>query len=342
MSAGSPGRTAEDATTAGSTVLITGAAGNLGGLLANHLVGGPHRLRLLAHRTPPSRRLAERDDVEVVYADLARPKTLASACAGIDTLVHFAGVLFAPRPERFLPITNTVWAENLVRASIAAQVERFILISFPHVEGETTPDHPATGRLDGIPTSVHARTRLEAERRLLELTEGTDTTAVILRPGMIYAEGVKMIDAARWLARRRLLAVWPQPTWVHLLALPDFNAAVTAAIEKPDIHGVYDLGDDDRVTLQDFLDRACAQWGERRPWRVPARLFYAAAAACELYAALFGTAAPLTRDFIRIGMASYHSDTSRMKRELLPALRHPTLESGLKLLGAVEGHGGAP
>lgn len=326
----------------GSTVLITGAAGNLGGHLARHLLGGPHRLRLLVHRTEPPADLTGRDGVEVVHADLARPETLADACAGVGTVVHFAGVLFAPRPERFLAITNTVWAENLIRAAIDGHVERFILVSFPHVEGETTPEHPALGRLDGNPTSVHARTRLEAEKRLLALTEGTDTTAVILRPGMIYAEGVKMIDAARWLARHRLLAVWPRPTWVHMLALPDFNEAVTAAIEKPGISGIYNLGDDDRVTLQGFLDRACEEWGERRPWRFPAPLFFAAGAACEFFAALFGTAAPLTRDFIRIGMASYHSDTSRMKRELLPTLRYPTLESGLKLLGAVEGTRGRP
>ena len=34
------------------TVLITGAAGNLGSILARHLLGGPHALRLLVHRTP--------------------------------------------------------------------------------------------------------------------------------------------------------------------------------------------------------------------------------------------------------------------------------------------------
>jgi len=36
--------------------------------------------------------------------------------------------------------------------------------------------------------------------------------------------------------------------------------------------------------------------------------------------------APLTRDFIRIGMASYVSNTGRMKAELLPSLAYPDLQ----------------
>jgi len=59
-----------------------------------------------------------------------------------------------------------------------------------------------------------------------------------------------MIDAARWLAQRHLLTVWRQPTGIHLLSLPDFLGATTAAIENPMAHGIHNLGDDRPVTLQ--------------------------------------------------------------------------------------------
>ncbi len=117
---------------------------------------------------------------------------------GADTVVHFAGMRFAPRPERFLPTTNTEWFANLVEACLAEGVHRVVLISFPHVEGPTTPDHPATGRLNGAPISAHARTRLEEERLLLGRTEGTSMEPVVLRVGMVYGTGILMPDAARW------------------------------------------------------------------------------------------------------------------------------------------------
>jgi len=309
-------------------ILITGAAGNLGTFLARYLADGPHQLRLMVHQRAVAADLLAHGNVEVVRADLALPATLVAACAGVDCIVHFAGVLFAPRPEKFLPVTNVAWVQNLIRAARAAGVRRFVLVSFPHVEGETSPQQPATDRLDRVPPSVHARTRLAAER--LVLAEPWE--AVVLRAGTVYGNGVLMVEAARWLARRHLLAVWPEPTWFHFIALPDFLSATAVATELPTARGIYNIGDDQPLTLQEFLDAACAEWGYRRPWRLPRVLFPIAGAAVELGAAVFGTRAPLTRDFIRIGMVSHVMDTARMKRELLPGLQYPTLREGRSLL----------
>ncbi len=314
------------------TILITGAAGNLGSLLARHLVPGGHDLRLMVHKTPLSEDLEQAPNVTPVRADLSEPPTLVNAVAGADVVVHFAGVLFAPRPEKFLPETNTKWFSNLLDACLDAQVGRVILISFPHVEGPTTPDDPATGRLDREPISVHARTRLEEERLLMERTKGTATTPVILRMGMVYGRGILMVEAARWLARRRLLGVWSTPTVYQLLATADYLTATEAAILKPGIEGIYHVGDEQPVTLQQFLDEACRVWKVPRPRRIPIWLIYTAAWLCEVFAAITHKPSPLTRDFIRIGQVSHWGDTRRAREELIPVLQHPTLESGLDTL----------
>lgn len=313
-------------------ILITGAAGNLGSFLGQHLIRSQHHQKLMLHRTPLPAALAGAPNTSVVYADLARPETLPAAVQDVEVIVHFAGRLFAPRPEKFLHETNIAYLRNIVDAAIKAQVDKFILISFPHVEGESTPEKPAPGILGGKPESVHARTRLAAEQYLFESSANSNMIPVVLRPGMIYARGVLMIDAARWLLERRLLGVWRDPTWIHLIALPDFLRATTAAIEGRGVHGIYNIGDDRPLTLQHFLDEAAKHWGCSVPWRAPVPLFYLAASLTEGYAALFHKPAPLTRDFIRIGRASYVADTSRMKQELLPTLEYPDLASGLVLL----------
>lgn len=314
------------------TILITGAAGNLGGLLARHLVPSGNALRLMVHRKPLAEDVAKAPNVSAVQADLADPRTLPPVVAGVDVAIHFAGVLFAPRPERFLPETNTRWFSNLLAAALEARVGRVILISFPHVEGPTSVEQPATGRLDRRPMSMHAQTRLEAERLLLARSQGTATTPVVLRLGMVYGRGILMIDAARWLARRRLLCVWREETTMQLLATVDYLSAVEAAILKPGVQGIYHVGDEQPVSLQRFLDEACRVWGCPRPRRVPAWLIYAAAALCEGFALIAGTPSPLTRDFIRIGRVSHWGDTRRARQELIPQLRYPTLESGLSTL----------
>ncbi|HXH28498.1 MAG TPA: NAD-dependent epimerase/dehydratase family protein [Candidatus Polarisedimenticolia bacterium] len=314
------------------TILITGAAGNLGSRLALSLLDAPHQLRLMVHRTPLPDRLARASGVEVARADLARPETLTAAVAGADVIVHFAGRLFAPRPERFLPETNIRWFSNLTDAALKAGVGRIVLISFPHTEGPTTPDAPARGRLDGTPVSVHAATRRAQEALLLERSAAAPTTPVVLRLGTVYGRGILMVEAARWLARRRLLAVWKEPTWYHFLSTPDFLRATEAAALKEGIQGVYQVADEAPTTLQEFLDAACRIWMAPRPWRAPVWAIYGAASLCELYALAFGTLAPLTRDFITIGRVPHVADTSRARRELVPDLVHPTLETGLSTL----------
>ena len=251
---------------------------------------------------------------------------------GTDVVVHFAGRLFAPRPESFLPETNTRWFANLVTAALDARVGRIILTSFPQVEGATSVERPATGRLDRHPISVHARTRLEEERILVERTQHTGTTPVVLRLGMIYGRGILMVEAARWLARRRLLCVWKEPTLLQLLSTADFLQALEAAIVLPEIRGIYHVGDEQPVTVQQFLDEACRVWGYWKPIRVPFSMIYAAAWLCECVATVARTPSPLTRDFVRLGRVDHWGDTSRARKELIPNLAYPTLEEGLSIL----------
>src|SRR5579864_7902831 len=132
------GRPGGDAVT-----LITGAAGNLGSILARHLLVRGHRLRLMFHRKPLPEDLASARGASAVCADLGEPATLAPAVEGVAAVVHFAGVLFKPHPESFLSVTNTSWFANLLTAAVHAQVARVILISFPQVEGPTSFEHPA-------------------------------------------------------------------------------------------------------------------------------------------------------------------------------------------------------
>jgi nucleoside-diphosphate-sugar epimerase len=316
----------------GPAILITGAAGNLGSRLARHLVSSGYALRLMYHRKAIPPDIAAASNVQCVQADLADPRTLPAVLSGVDVVVHFAGVLFAPRPERFLPETNTRWFSNLVTAALDAQVGRVILTSFPQVEGPTTVEQPATGRLDRAPISVHAKTRLEEERLLMERTKGTETIPVILRLGMVYGRGILLIEAARWLAVRRMLCVWREPTLLQLLSTPDFLGAVEAAIFKPGVRGIYHVGDEQPVTVQRFLDDACRVWACPRPMRVPLWLIDASASCCEAFATIARTPSPLTRDFVRLGRVPHWGDTRRTRMELLPHLVYPTLDEGLSTL----------
>ena len=310
-------------------ILITGAAGNLGSLLARHLlVQGIGPLRLMVFRREVPADLKIMGKTEIVRADLSKRESLSAAVNGVDVIVHFAGVLFKANPERFLSTTNTEYFKNLADVAKENGVRRIILISFPHVEGPTSIEQPAKGRLDGTPISVHAKTRLAEERYLFANATGP----ISLRVGMVYGRGILMIDAARWLAKHRLLGVWKERTQIHLISKDDFCAACTAAITNSAASGIYHIGDEGNVSLQEFLELACRHWGFGRPWTMPLWLIYAASELCEFYSKITGCISPLTRDFIDIGRVPYYGDTTRMRKDLLPILKYRTVADGLSTL----------
>lgn len=312
-------------------VAITGAAGNLGGLLAQGMKDRDVNLNLLIHKKNVSHTLQGKENISIHPVDLAKTDTLNQALHNVDVIVHFAGVLFKANPEKFLHQTNTHYFNNLLDAAVSQKVKRIILISFPHVEGESTPHNPARGSLDGAPQSCHARTRLEEEKLLFSYGQRYHFEAVSLRVGMVYGEGILMIDAAQWFARHSLLGVWKKPTQIHLISKTDFVAATIAAAEKPDVKGIYHIGDEGVQTLQQFLDDITRYKGNRKPWRMPLWMIMTAARGFELWSSTFDTQSPLTVDFVKIGMASYYGDTQRMRNQLLPQLKYKTYKEAIHL-----------
>ena len=310
------------------TISITGAAGNLGALTVKHLLAHTDcHLKLMVHRNPLERWITEHPRVTVFHCDLNKASGLEHNLEGVDAILHYASVLFKANPENFMPTTNTLYFQRVVNAAKAAGIPRVILTSFPHVEGETSPERPSTDRLDKTPISIHASTRLAEERLLREVyPEG-----IILRIGMVYGRGILMPDAARWFAQRRLLGIWKRPTWIHLISRDDYLNAAMAALINPDIRGTYNIGDEGIQTLQEYLDFACQEWQCPRPWRMPDSMIYSAATVFEAFSKRLNIPSPLTRDFLDIGHVSYYGDTQRMRAELLPALKYPTMQEGAEI-----------
>ncbi len=238
------------------TICITGAAGNLGSLTAQHLFDNSDcKLHLMVHKKPFCKAMKDDARVNVYKCDLNKIETLGKCLEDVDEIIHYAGILFAANPEKFLPKTNTKYFQNLVDVAKSKAIKRITLISFPHVEGYTNTHFPSTNKMDRVPVSVHATTRLEEEQYL----KSNFKNYVILRVGMVYGRGILMPDAARWFAKRNLLGVWKEQTLIHLISKEDYLNSVTGVIVNESANGVYNIGDDGLQSLQEYLDFACKQ-----------------------------------------------------------------------------------
>ena len=114
-------------------VLVTGAAGKVGGAVARDLLDAGHQVRIL-DRAVPAPELRAR--CEVVYADLTDRFALLRACEGVEAIAHLAAV---PDPvggkdlELFAP--NVVGTQYLLAAAEAYDVKRVALASSGSIYG---------------------------------------------------------------------------------------------------------------------------------------------------------------------------------------------------------------
>lgn len=162
------------------TVLITGAAGNLG-----------RKLRVAwadAYDLVLIDRTADPDDHELIVADLSElDESWLTHFHGVDTVVHLAA-----NPSEFatweeLERPNLDALANVFHAAALAGVDRLIFVSSNHAMGgyRELGDMPITVDLPPKPDSPYGAAKLMGERLGRSLGRAFDITFIALRLGWV-------------------------------------------------------------------------------------------------------------------------------------------------------------
>jgi uronate dehydrogenase len=122
---------ATDAATTRSTILITGAAGLIGGMLRTRLARPGRTLRLL-DTAPMSAGPAE----EVIQASVTDLPAITAACEGAAAVIHLAG-LSSEAPWEAIAETNINGTYVAFEAARRAGVSRVVFASSNHAVGFT-------------------------------------------------------------------------------------------------------------------------------------------------------------------------------------------------------------
>ena len=210
-------------------VALTGATGFVGRHLLNALPARGFRVRVLLRRPvelPPGASGA-------MVGDLTRPQNMAAALAGVDAVVHSAGLAHAMSgaPEDDFRALNTEATRALAEAAVRARVPRFVFLSSIRAQVGATAPHPLTEADAPAPDDAYGRSKLAAEAALAEV--GIDWVA--LRPVLVYGAGVKgNMAALLGLAR----SPWPLPLARlagrrSLISVESLAAAVVNVLTAP-------------------------------------------------------------------------------------------------------------
>jgi UDP-glucose 4-epimerase len=122
------------------------------------------------------------------YAPVLKNTTVVVHCAA---RVHIMNDSSSDPLSEFRAV-NTEGTLNLARQAAEAGVKRFIFLSSIKVNGESTSHRaPFTAFDQRLPEDFYGQSKSEAEEQLLTLGKQTGMEIVIIRPPLVYGEGVK-------------------------------------------------------------------------------------------------------------------------------------------------------
>lgn len=216
-------------------VLVTGAAGYLGGRLVPVLLQTGHEIRCLARTPGKLDDEAWRDDVEVVAGDVTDPTSLDRALAGIDAayyLVHSigGGVSWASQDRRA--------AEVFRDAAARAKLDQVIYLGGLGDERTDLSEH------------------LASRHEVGDILRSGPVPIIELRAAVIIGSGSASFEMLRHLVEK--LPVMVTPRWVHSrcqpIAVRDVLACLVGVLGHAEANGrMFEIGGPDVLTYADMM-----------------------------------------------------------------------------------------
>jgi nucleoside-diphosphate-sugar epimerase len=182
------------------TIAVTGFPGWLTGALFERLAAAPARTegpdRVIFLTRPSAAEEAARSarsfglQHRIVPFELEREGGAPPGfLAGADTVLHAAAIIHVRRTSDWYHI-NTRGTLRLAREAKRSGVKRFMFISSIAAAGRSEPGRPLTEADPSRPLHHYGRSKLLAERQLMEMHEPGRFEVVILRPAMFYGPPV--------------------------------------------------------------------------------------------------------------------------------------------------------
>jgi len=176
-------------------ILITGATGFVGRTLFENLKSKKKYLVHLSTRNNQEKLLEGEKTFNI--SEIDSNTNWKDALDGVDCIVHCAARAHMMEKKQTDSLNsyrrvNVDGTRNLAKQAAAIGIKRFIFLSSIKVNGEETIASKSF-KYDDIPQpeDAYGITKWEAEQALFEISKQTGLEVVIIRPPLVYGEGVK-------------------------------------------------------------------------------------------------------------------------------------------------------
>jgi dihydroflavonol-4-reductase len=300
--------------------LVTGATGFLGPYLVKKLVSTGHTCRCLVRSNSDTKFLKELG-AELVTGDITKPDTVESIAEDIDILVHMATLghmsNFTVTQEMFESI-NVQGTRNIMQEALRAGVKKVVHCSTVAAMG-ICADIPATEESECNPHHSYGRSKLKAEKAVLQLVTESGLPASIIRFSMVYGPGdPRDILKLTRLAKKNLFPkIGNRPKLTPLIHAEDAVQGILLAAEKGKTGEIYLITNAQSLpfdSIRKIIEKGLGI--VRFPVYVPEWAAIAIATGCETVFSWIGKTPPVARKNIESTLADREFSTAKAEKEL--------------------------
>lgn len=219
---------------------IFGGSGFLGRYITQRLAARGFRIRVAVRRPNEAgfvRVYGPPGQIEPILSNVRYDKSVMEAIQGSDTVINCVGILNQLGKQKFKQI-HIEAAARIAHYSQELGVENLVHIS-------------ALGSNSTSP-SVYAQTKAAGEEATLQ----NFPSCTIFRPSVIYGTEDEFFN--KFASMARLSPILPLPganTRFQPVFVDDVAKAVERTVLSEDIKGIFELGGDEILTLQELINR---------------------------------------------------------------------------------------
>lgn len=228
------------------SVLIIGGAGYIGPVVTEHLLKAGYTVNcldlLLYKNNVAVLPFVGNPNYRFIYGDLRDPAALSRALEGVSNVVLLAGLVGDPVTKKYPEEARAINDEGILACidSLAGRaLDKVIFVSTCSNYGLIASNDLASETHPLNPLSLYAKSKVGAEKHLLEQKGKVDYTPTILRFATAFGVAPRMRfdltvnEFTRELASGRELLVFDADTWRPYCHVKDFARLIETVLEAP-------------------------------------------------------------------------------------------------------------
>ncbi|WP_136805730.1 NAD-dependent epimerase/dehydratase family protein [Desulfosediminicola flagellatus] len=278
-------------------VLVTGASGFTGSVLAEKLLEQGHEVRAFV-RNKSKMKSPNAHRMEVIESDITDTEAMKRAVEGIEIVYHIAALFRqAGVPDQVYWDVNVTATENLLKLSHEAGVKRFVHCSTVGVHGHIE-NPPADENYRFSPGDIYQITKLAGEQKALDYYKETGFPVSVVRPGPIYGVGdLRLLKLFKLAAKSVTPILGDGNIFFNMVYVEDLADIFILASQKEEAIGQVFLGaGPENMRLNDIVDTIAGILNKpKRKIHLPAAPFQLAGDLCEKVCIPLGIEPPIYR-----------------------------------------------